>query len=115
MAAWLARSFDWLAAHPSAGERANEAADWLSAARNAINPNPLKRIRLGSCVVPGCPGVLTAMMRPQDLLLTDVITCSWWAILADEGRAQVVEDGGEEHVWPPSAWHALGRRMRSAA
>jgi alkanesulfonate monooxygenase SsuD/methylene tetrahydromethanopterin reductase-like flavin-dependent oxidoreductase (luciferase family) len=115
MALWLSRSADWLAAHPSAGERANEAADWLSAARNAINPDPPKRVQIGPCVVVDCPGTLTAVVRAQDSLLPSAITCSWWELLADEGRAQVVEDGGEVHVWTPSAWHSLGRRMRSAA
>lgn len=115
MARWLSRHADWLSAHPSAGERANGAADWLSAARNAINPDPPKRVKIGPCVVKDCPGLLTATVRAQDSLLPSAITCSWWEILAEEGRAQVVEDGGEEHRWTPSSWHALGRRMRSAA
>jgi hypothetical protein len=115
MAHWLGVHTDWLSAHGSAGERANEAADWVSAARAAINPNPPKRVPIGPCPIVDCPGILSAVVRPQDSLLPSTITCSWWQQLSDDTRTRLLEDGAEPHAWTSSSWHALGRRMRSAA
>ena len=115
MAKWLGKHADWLAAHLSAGERAAEASDWVNAARNAINPDPPKRVQVGPCVRARCSGVLTAIVRKQDSLLPSSILCSWWCELDDEKRTGLVEDGTEPHTWTPATWHALGRQMRKAA
>lgn len=107
MALWLLRSDQWLAAHPSAGERANEASDWVNAARSAINPNPPKIVHIGPCPHKDCAGDLTAVVRPMDSLLPSAITCSWWHALDDK-------EGVEPHTWRADQWHTLGRRMRVA-
>lgn len=114
MALWLHRHANWLAAHPSAGERASEANDWIRTAQNAINPDPPKRVQIGPCVRDGCDGLLTAIVRKQDSLLPSTILCSRWAELSDEKRTELVEDGVRPHTWEASEWHALGRQMRKA-
>lgn len=110
MARWLGRHTDWLAAHGSAGERANEAADWVNEAKRGINPNPPKRVEIGPCPL-GCTGVLTAVIRPQDSMLPSAIVCSWWYGLTEDGRTQHLEEGGRAHTWRADEWHALGRQV----
>jgi hypothetical protein len=115
MALWLARHTDWLAAHASAGERADEIASWPGTARGVIHPNPAKRVKIGRCVRVDCPGMLTAIVKPQDSLLPSTIVCSWWEALTDERRTVMVDDDGvEPHLWRADQWHALGRRMSTA-
>lgn len=108
MARWLSGQVDWLCAHDSAAERTAEAASWPGMARGAIHPNPSKRVKIGPCPRPHCPGLLTAVIRPQDQLLPTAIVCSWWTELVDKGEE-------EPHVWSADQWHALGRQMARAA
>lgn len=110
MATWTLGHVPWLAAHKSAGERCDEMTAWAGMAMEAINPNPPKVVQIGPCVMVNCPGVLSAVVRPQDSLLPSAIVCSWWRDLEDKTDI-------EPHAWPADQWHALGRAMtrRSAA
>lgn len=112
MARWLVNHVDWLAAHPSAGERAAEAASWPGLARSAIHPNPPKHVKIGPCVKPDCAGVLSAIVKPQDSMLPSTIVCSWWQELEPEQRDALIEDGATPHTWTADQWHALGRQMQ---
>jgi hypothetical protein len=112
MARWLLNHVDWLAAHPSAGERAAQAASWPGQARSAIHPNPPKHVQVGPCVRPDYAGTLTAIVKPQDSLLPSAIFCSWWTSLDMEKRTALIEDGATPHEWSADQWHALGRQMQ---
>jgi hypothetical protein len=115
MARWLRNQVEWLSAHASAGERANEASAWPGMARGAIHPNPSKRVKIGPCVKPDCPGILTAVVRPQDSLLPSSIVCSWWTDPIQVAERTESEDVAQEpHVWSADQWHALGRQMARA-
>ena len=111
MARWLLNHVDWLAAHPSAAERAAEAATWPELARSAIHPNPAKHVKIGPCIKEGCIGILSAIVKPQDSLLPSEIVCSWWRDLDEADREARLEDGEQPHVWRADQWHALGRQM----
>jgi hypothetical protein len=94
MAAFLARHLDWLTAHPAAGDAAAEIAALAQAASTAARPSRWRRIQLGGCVVAGCDGQLTALVRDRDAPLPSAITC----------------DTGADHTWPPELWHTLQAR-----
>lgn len=137
MARWLFNQVEWLAAHESAGERYAETASWPGLARAAIHPNPPRIVKIGPCVMTNCPGVLSAVVRPQDSLLPSAIVCSWWREFAEHEsdedgwhRERRIEEpvldcgwcrsgldfaAVEPHSWSSPEWHALGRAMRRAA
>jgi len=95
LAAFLGRKLRWLSARPAAGDAADEIATLAQAAKTAARPDPSRRIQLGPCVVDGCNGRLTALVRDRDAALPSAITC----------------DTGTDHAWPPDLWHTLqGRR-----
>lgn len=105
MSGWLDKHVEWLAAHPSAGERADQISSWPGLARSAIHPNPAKHVKVGPCPRENCPGILSAVVRPQDSMLPSSIICSWWHDLADKTDV-------EPHEWTPADWHRLGREMQ---
>ncbi|MER5962899.1 hypothetical protein [Streptomyces sp. NPDC002057] len=60
---FLVRHAGWLAAHEAAGELSAEVARAVRRARYVIDPAPGRGMRVGTCVVAGCEGVLTAVAR----------------------------------------------------
>lgn len=93
LAAFLTSHVDWLAAHMSAADIANEVASLAKSVSEAINPNTVTRMALGPCGQPGCGQTVHAALRTKDELLPAQVTC---------------EAG---HVWLPHQWLLLSRRI----
>jgi len=95
LARFLLRHLPWLVAHPAAPELSREIAETARAARQVADPQPLRRVRIGDCVEPGCPGWLTALVRSGGAGLSAEVVCS----------AQ------SAHRWPTQEWARLGSRL----
>jgi hypothetical protein len=93
LAAFLARHMDWVTAR-AAAELSGEIAELVRTARRVVSPDPLRRMVLGPCVEPGCPGRLTALVRP-----------------GQPHRSEVRCDAGPGHRWADHEWLRLRRRM----
>lgn len=75
LAEFLLRHADWLAAHPAAGEFSQEVARLARRAARVIDPGSSRRLAIGDCVEDGCPGRLTAAVRPDQPDVPAEITC----------------------------------------
>lgn len=95
LAEFLARHADWLSGHRAAAEACEEVARLVRRARRAIDPEPDHRVGIGSCVEPGCPGGLTALLRPERPRLPAEIRC----------------DADPAHRWFGHEWLQLSRRL----
>lgn len=95
MTDFLLRHLDWLAAHPAAGDATREMARLVGGARRVLNPDPVRRVRLGACVEPGCQGTLCASFRDR----------------RSAGDAEVRCDADPAHSWAGEQWTALRRTM----
>lgn len=97
MAAFLADSASWLAAHPAAADVLDELHELAWGRPRAVAyPSGNRTVRLGSC--PYCAGSVAAVMRRPDSLLPSEVRCD-----LDEG-----------HRWRgPAAWAELAELMRS--
>ncbi|MFE0804691.1 hypothetical protein [Streptomyces sp. NPDC058812] len=98
LAQFLARHGDWLAAHSAAGEVSGEVARLVRKARGVIDPVPSRHVVIGGCVEPGCPGALTAVVRPRRPQVPAEITC----------------DADDSHSWFGHEWLQLSRRVGAA-
>jgi hypothetical protein len=95
LSAFLDRHLDWLAAHATARDLADEMDELVAAARRARS-KPARRIQLGGCVERSCTGALTGLVREGDPATRLLIICD-----ADQG-----------HSWSPEQWHTLRRHLR---
>lgn len=95
LARFLLRHLPWLAAHPAAPELSREITETVRAARQVADPKPLRRVRAGDCVEPGCHGSLTALVRSGGPRLSAEVVCS----------AQ------SAHRWPTQEWTRLSSRL----
>lgn len=92
---FIARSAEWLAAHPAAGEAAGELRDLVHSAYPVAYPSGTRFFDVAPCLVVGCTGTIRAVVRRVDSLLPSALVCS--------------EDDG--HTWPASEWLTLGRQL----
>lgn len=99
IAYWLRRHADWLAAHPAAGDAADEIADVLHIAARGAYPRPVRRVELGACPVPQCDGTVFAIVRDRSAVLPSAAACNTTAA----------------HEWSMPEWPRLRRAMRAAA
>jgi hypothetical protein len=99
LAELIARSAIWLAAHPAAGEAANEFQDLVRNAHSIAYPSGTRVFEVAPCTVEGCPGTLRAVLRRVDSLLPSALVC----------------DTDESHTIPADQWLTLGRKLRRAA
>jgi len=99
MGAYIARHAHWLAAHPAAGEAADELRE-LAHGRpwRVCYPDGTRAVDVGPCPHDGCDGTIRALLRRADSLLPSAIVC----------------DADEQHEWPASQWMSLGRQLRRA-
>ncbi|MFI0421279.1 hypothetical protein [Spongiactinospora sp. 9N601] len=88
LAGFLAGRLDWLAAHPAAGEFAEEIAELAEGANEALDPRRGRARGLGPCPRPGCTAVVA--LRPDS-----------------GGRVGC----GSGHVWQPHEWLSLSSRL----
>lgn len=105
LAGWLARSHDWLCAHPDVDEYADELGELHGEAWRRSYPGTRRRFEVCDCPfqlfsdVPtrltyGCPGKLVVAFRPGEDPLPDAecTECGWaldprhWLLLADQHR-----------------------------
>jgi hypothetical protein len=99
LARWLGRHVDWLAAHPAAGDAAEEIAEARRVAFRGAYPNVVRRVKLGACPADsGCAGTVHAIVRDPGAFLPSSALCT------DDPC----------HEWPMSAWGDLRRAMRDA-
>lgn len=95
LAGFLLRHTDWLAAHPAAGEFSQEVARLARGAARVVDLAPNRRVPIGGCVEDGCPGRLTAAVRPDRPGVPAEITC----------------DAGTGHRWMGHQWLRLSRLL----
>ncbi|MCF2436234.1 hypothetical protein LV779_25360 [Streptomyces thinghirensis] len=95
LADFLARHADWLMAHDAAGDVSEEVARLVRRARRVIDPEPLRRVTIGTCVEPDCRGGLTATVQPSRSQLPAEIIC----------------DADQSHRWLGHEWLQLSRRL----
>lgn len=93
---FLLANLSWVASHPTVGTLTVEVARTVTTARRAAFPDPVKRIAVGSCVMPGCGGELTATVRASQAGAGTRVRCG-----ADPG-----------HAWDQHEWTRLRRAMR---
>jgi len=98
LARWLGRHVDWLAAHPAAGDAADEIAEARRVAFRGAYPNPVRRVELGDCPIPECAGTVAAIVRDATAVLPSSALCD-----TDPG-----------HEWAMVEWPRLRRAMRRA-
>jgi hypothetical protein len=97
LVSFLIRHSGWLAAHPAAGDFAEEIAALVRSARRIAGPGPAHRVDLGRCLRSGCAGTLRAVVHD-----------------GDDGRPGHVScDAG--HALPPQQWLLVAHRMRRTA
>ncbi len=97
LVSFLVRHAGWLAAHPAAGDFAEEITALVRSARRIAGPGPAHRVDLGRCVRSGCSGTLRAVVHDGD----------------DTAPGQVSCDAG--HALPPQQWLLVAHRMRRSA
>lgn len=99
LGAYIATHARWLAAHPAAGECADEMADLARQTHAAAYPSGTRIIHIGACPATvddqPCAGQIRALLRTDASLLPSAVAC----------------DTVEEHAWSPDQWRALGRHM----
>lgn len=104
IARWLALHADWLAAHPAGDDCAEELHRHARRVRAIALGHRSRRFQIGRCpqvdvdedgLAATCVGTLWALVRQEDDMLPDRVVC----------------DTDDEHVWSPSQWPALGRRL----
>ncbi|CAL9620351.1 hypothetical protein SUDANB6_05848 [Streptomyces sp. enrichment culture] len=95
LAGFLLRHVDWLAAHSAAGEFSQEVARLARRAARVVDLAPSRRVAIGGCVEDGCPGRLTAAVRPDGPGVPVEIIC----------------DATAGHRWPGHQWLQLSRLL----
>ncbi|MFF6782484.1 hypothetical protein [Streptomyces sp. NPDC012510] len=95
LALFLARHADWLGGHQAAADVSEEVARLVRHARRVIDPDPLRRVPIGTCVESDCEGGLTAAVRSR----------------SPRVPAEIVCDADPAHRWMGHEWLQLSRRM----
>lgn len=99
MADFLVWHADWLRGHEAAGEGSRELDQLTRQACRVVDPEELSRVRIGTCVEPGCAGDLVALVRKgQRRAANTEVRCS--------------QDSA--HRWSGHEWLQLGNRMARA-
>lgn len=104
LGAYAATHAQWLAAHPAAGECADELHE-LAHGRpwRTAYPSGARVVVVGACPLVSddgpCGHILRAIMRRTDSLLPSELVC----------------DAEIPHQWPADQWLTLGRKLRRAA
>jgi hypothetical protein len=107
LADFLLANLTWLTAHPAAADMSVDVARTVGIARRAADPEAVKRIVVGPCVVPGCDGALAATVRPDR---ADRAGRTGRTGRADEeARVRCSTDPG--HTWDRHEWTRLRREM----
>ena len=99
LARWLRPHVDWLAAHPAAGDAADEIAEIRRTAERGAYPNPVRRVELGACPEHECEGAVWAIVRDPSAFLPSAAAC----------------DVQPDHEWAMQQWPRLRRAMRASA
>ncbi len=94
MSHFLVHHARWLAAHLAATDLFGEIYDLVRKGQQAIALGRIGIVDLGPCVVPGCPGELTALLQPAGAVRPSCVRCS--------------QDAG--HTWSPAQWQGLHRQ-----
>ncbi|MFF4949561.1 hypothetical protein ACWC2K_09420 [Streptomyces chattanoogensis] len=95
LAMFLEHHLDWLCRHPAAADFSYELGRLERAARRIASPAQPRRVPVGRCVEPGCPGTLSTTV--------------------DTGRSEgrgIRCDAVPEHRWEEHQWLHLRERMR---
>jgi hypothetical protein len=96
LSGFLAIHLEWLTAHATAPDFADELAELAKAARAIVQAESLARVELGPCVQPGCRRTVYAMTHDEEGLVPYRVSC---------------EAG---HVWRPDQWLVLSGRLERA-
>ncbi|WP_158920617.1 hypothetical protein [Streptomyces sp. NBRC 109706] len=93
IAEFLIRQARWLAAHEAAGALSEEVEREVRRAQHVTDPSPGRRVRVGTCAVARCEGVLTATVRAD----------------RPDTPVEVGCDAVSSHRWSAQEWIALHR------
>ncbi|MGW2188423.1 OvmZ protein [Streptomyces sp. NPDC001667] len=97
LAAFLRSQLAWLAAHPAAGEAADEIMLLVGTMRRVIDPDPVEPTPVGACPEAGCHGTVTISSIGSSKAALRGLVC----------------DAG--HTLPPSMWLRLGDLRKEVA
>jgi hypothetical protein len=95
LSAFLRRHVAWLASHDAVTDASAEFDRLVRWALRVAHPADVRRVPIGRCVEAGCPGRLTAVVRPD----------------APMSEAEIVCATAAEHRWAAHEWTKLGRTM----
>ncbi|MEV6674545.1 OvmZ protein [Streptomyces sp. NPDC051162] len=97
LAAFLRDQLAWLAAHPAAGEAADEIMLLVGTMRRVIDPDPVEPAPVGDCPEAGCHGTVSISSIGSSKAALRGLVC----------------DAG--HTLPPSMWLRLGGLRKEVA
>ncbi|WP_405976490.1 helix-turn-helix domain-containing protein [Streptomyces sp. NBC_00988] len=95
LASFLRGHADWLCSHEAGGDAVAEMAETTAAVRRIVDPNRVRRFRVGRCVTGDCEGSLVAAVQASADLLPGEVRC----------------DVDPEHVWTSYQWRELDRQV----
>ncbi|MBV7699851.1 hypothetical protein KWI83_30895 [Streptomyces sp. TRM70350] len=91
---FLQEQLPWLAGHPAAIDFDEEVTELLTAFGKLFGPGQVRRFPLGSCLEPGCDGMLFGVMSTGGGRVPSHVTC----------------DAG--HALPPHQWMRVADRLK---
>jgi hypothetical protein len=91
LAEFLRRNVDCLAEFSAVDDAVDEIADLCAAGQRVLSGATTRRVTIGACIRPRCPGTLIAMIRSPDSPSQSAIVCT--------------VDG--THTWSSEQWHRL--------
>ncbi|MFI1799656.1 OvmZ protein [Streptomyces sp. NPDC020379] len=97
LAAFLREQLAWLAAHPAAGEAADEIMLLVGTMRRVIDPAPVEQAPVGDCPEAGCHGTVSISSIGSGKAAPRGLVCS------------------AGHTLPPSMWLRLGGLRKEVA
>ncbi len=95
LAGFLRLHVTWLAAHDTAADASGELNGLVHAARRIVEPEPVRRLEIGTCAEPDCSGSLVARVHTGGGAALSDIVCT----------------ATPAHRWPAAEWTRLGRRL----
>lgn len=95
LASFLRGHADWLCSHEAGVDAVAEMAETTTAVRRIVEPNRVRKFRVGRCVTGDCQGSLVAAVQASADVLPGEVRC----------------DTDPEHVWTAYQWRELDRQV----
>ncbi|WP_242911368.1 hypothetical protein [Actinomadura terrae] len=112
LARFLTRHLDWLRAHETAAEFAQEIARLVRTTRRVTRSDRRRRIPVGACVEAGCPGDLVALVASDGPAASDgSAALDGSAAAPQESPGEIVCSADAAHRWAAHEWLHLSRHL----